>query len=164
MDPRWLTSTRPWLGADAMAWGFHCDGDVAPDVVRRDLEHFPTRVGATCRPGDQPPFLRRSPCGASRRVGRCPRRRRCGAPSSLAWVSATCWSTRGEPRAYESSRSVDLYICPRMGHMHNFAGTRELFWRRIETWARWVRGGTGLMDFDHAEDLPSSVDPRAGRP
>jgi hypothetical protein len=23
--------------------------------------------------------------------------------------------------------------------MHNFAGTRELFWRRIETWADWVR-------------------------
>ena len=26
-----------------------------------------------------------------------------------------------------------------MAHMHNFAGTRELFWRRIETWAEWVR-------------------------
>jgi hypothetical protein len=26
-----------------------------------------------------------------------------------------------------------------MGHMHNFAGTRELFWERIETWAAWVR-------------------------
>jgi len=25
-----------------------------------------------------------------------------------------------------------------MGHMHNFAGTRELFWERIETWAAWV--------------------------
>jgi hypothetical protein len=46
---------------------------------------------------------------------------------------------RGEPRAYLSARSVDLLICPRMGHMHNFAGTRELFWRRIETWAEWVR-------------------------
>jgi len=34
---------------------------------------------------------------------------------------------------------VDFYVCPRMSHMHNFAGTRELFWRRIETWADWVR-------------------------
>ena len=50
---------------------------------------------------------------------------------------------RGEPRAYESSRSVDLFVCPRMGHMHNFAGTRELFWRRIETWAEWVRAARG---------------------
>ena len=23
--------------------------------------------------------------------------------------------------------------------MHNFAGTRELMWRRIEAWADWVR-------------------------
>lgn len=45
---------------------------------------------------------------------------------------------RGEPRAYLSATSVDLYICPRMGHMHNFAGTRELFWQRIETWGAWV--------------------------
>ena len=46
---------------------------------------------------------------------------------------------RGELAAYESSPSVDLFVCPRMAHMHNFAGTRELFWRRIETWADWVR-------------------------
>ena len=46
---------------------------------------------------------------------------------------------KGEPRAYLSARSIDLFICPRMAHMHNFAGTRELFWRRIETWADWVR-------------------------
>lgn len=46
---------------------------------------------------------------------------------------------RGELRAYQAATSVDFYICPRMGHMHNFAGTRELFWGRIEAWARWVR-------------------------
>ena len=46
---------------------------------------------------------------------------------------------RGEPRAYLSSPSVDLFLCPRMAHMHNFAGTREVFWRRIATWADWVR-------------------------
>ena len=52
----------------------------------------------------------------------------------------TSWSIpRGEPRAYESAASVDLFVCPRMAHMHNFAGTRELFWTRIETWADWVR-------------------------
>jgi pimeloyl-ACP methyl ester carboxylesterase len=45
---------------------------------------------------------------------------------------------RGEVRAYESARSVDFFECPRMAHMHNFAGTRELFWRRIQTWAEWV--------------------------
>ena len=45
---------------------------------------------------------------------------------------------RGEPRAYLSSPSVDLFLCPRMAHMHNFAGTREVFWQRIGTWADWV--------------------------
>jgi hypothetical protein len=45
---------------------------------------------------------------------------------------------KGEPRAYLSANSVDLFVCPRMAHMHNFAGTRELFWERIDSWARWV--------------------------
>jgi pimeloyl-ACP methyl ester carboxylesterase len=44
----------------------------------------------------------------------------------------------GEVRAYLSAPSVDLYMCPRMGHMHNFASTRQLLWRRIDTWAAWV--------------------------
>lgn len=46
---------------------------------------------------------------------------------------------KGEGRPYMSATSFDLYICPRMGHMHNFAGTRELFWRRIDTWVEWAR-------------------------
>jgi pimeloyl-ACP methyl ester carboxylesterase len=45
---------------------------------------------------------------------------------------------KGEPRAYLSAMSVDLFVCPSMGHMHNFASTRELFWQRIDTWGRWV--------------------------
>ncbi len=50
-----------------------------------------------------------------------------------------CADPKGEARAYLSATSVDLFICPRMGHMHNFASTRELFWQRIDTWADWVR-------------------------
>jgi hypothetical protein len=30
---------------------------------------------------------------------------------------------RGEPRACSSAASVDLFVCQRMAHMHNFAGT-----------------------------------------
>ena len=61
-------------------------------------------------------------------------------PLVLPWVPRDVLvDPRGEARAYVSAASVDLFICPRMGHMHNFAGTRELFWRRIETWADWVR-------------------------
>lgn len=46
---------------------------------------------------------------------------------------------RGETRSFLSSTSVDLFICPQMAHMHNFASTRQLFWSRIATWAEWVR-------------------------
>ncbi|HET9628795.1 MAG TPA: hypothetical protein VFP14_04850 [Novosphingobium sp.] len=46
---------------------------------------------------------------------------------------------KDEPKAYFSSPSIDVFVCPRMGHMHNFASTRELFWERIDTWAEWVR-------------------------
>ncbi len=46
---------------------------------------------------------------------------------------------KDEPKAFFSSPSIDVFICPRMGHMHNFAGTRELFWERIDTWGAWVR-------------------------
>jgi pimeloyl-ACP methyl ester carboxylesterase len=39
-----------------------------------------------------------------------------------------------EPRAYRRSPDVTVYICPRMAHMHNFASTREAFWRRLHLW------------------------------
>ena len=45
---------------------------------------------------------------------------------------------RSEARSYISAPSVDLFVCPRMAHMHNFAGTRTLFWSRIARWASWV--------------------------
>ena len=46
---------------------------------------------------------------------------------------------KGEPGAYLSSNSVDTFVCPRMAHMHNFAGTRTLFWQRIHNWGEWVK-------------------------
>jgi len=45
---------------------------------------------------------------------------------------------RGEARSYLSSAAIDLYICPNMGHMHNFASTRKLFWQRIAAWGNFV--------------------------
>lgn len=50
-------------------------------------------------------------------------------------VVADLWR---EPGAYLSTQSMDLYQCPRMGHMHNFAGTRELLWQRLHNWIQWV--------------------------
>lgn len=43
-----------------------------------------------------------------------------------------------EPWAFRTSTDVTLYVCPRMAHMHNFAGTRHRFWERIHTWGNGV--------------------------
>ena len=124
--------------AQPMAWPFHFD-DVDPEVVRRDMEDYPARHG------DLPPWGSATTPGTAVVW--------CLAPgSTLAEAAAirapvlvalgerdVLVDPRGEPRVYESAASVDLFVCPRMAHMHNFAGTRELFWRRIETWAQWVR-------------------------
>jgi alpha-beta hydrolase superfamily lysophospholipase len=125
-------------GPGALAWGFHYD-DVDPDVVARDMTDYPARGGAL------PPW-------GSATIP-APLVLWCVTPGAVLAEAAAIevpvllamgerdvlTDPRGEIRAYESSASVDLFVCPRMAHMHNFAGTRELFWRRIEAWADWVR-------------------------
>jgi hypothetical protein len=49
---------------------------------------------------------------------------------------------RAEVHAYRSTSSIDLFACPRMAHMHNFAPTAPLLWERLDTWATWVRALT----------------------
>jgi alpha-beta hydrolase superfamily lysophospholipase len=39
-----------------------------------------------------------------------------------------------EPIAFKSSTDISVFVCPRMGHMHNFAHTRHQFWERIHSW------------------------------
>ena len=122
-----------------MAWGFHYD-DVDPVVVRRDMDDYPARHGDLPAVGLGHHPRHRGALVAWPRVPSWPRRRPSAAPSWSRWASGTSLvDPRGEPRAFESSPSVDFFVCPRMAHMHNFAGTRELFWQRIETWADWVR-------------------------
>ncbi len=127
----------PPAALDAMAWGFHFD-DVDAEVVRRDLDDFPTRHG------DPPPWASSTVPGAAAI--------QCLAPGATAPEAAAVRcpvlvavgerdvvpDPRGEVRAYLSSPSVDLFVCPRMAHMHNFGGTRELLWRRIGAWAAWA--------------------------
>jgi pimeloyl-ACP methyl ester carboxylesterase len=50
-------------------------------------------------------------------------------------VTADPWM---EPKAYPAASDITLFVCQRMGHMHNFAGTREKFWARIHSWGTWV--------------------------
>jgi pimeloyl-ACP methyl ester carboxylesterase len=124
--------------APDLTWGFHFD-DVDRAVVARDMDGYPARHG------DLPPW-------GSATIP-APLVLWCVAPGAVLAEAAAIEAPvllamgerdvvvdpRGEVRAYESARSVDFFVCPRMAHMHNFAGTRELFWRRLETWADWVR-------------------------
>jgi pimeloyl-ACP methyl ester carboxylesterase len=46
---------------------------------------------------------------------------------------------RAEPNAYSNSPDITVFVAPRMAHMHNFAGTRTMFWDRLAAWASGVR-------------------------
>jgi pimeloyl-ACP methyl ester carboxylesterase len=123
----------------AMAWGFHYD-DVPPDVVERDMNRGDPSLG------DAVPSWASATMPLAVAMS-------CLTPYAIApeAASVTCpvllamgerdvvVDPPGELRAYQSATSIDYYVCPRMGHMHNFAGTRELMWRRIDAWGDWVR-------------------------
>jgi alpha-beta hydrolase superfamily lysophospholipase len=131
---------------DAMVWGFHYD-DEDRALIEEDLARFNRNITDPERQKGYtaPPWGSLTVPGAVSRS--------CLTPGIIASEAAAVkcpvlcamgerdvvGDPKGEPRAYLSATSVDLFICPRMAHMHNFAGTRELFWRRIETWADWVR-------------------------
>lgn len=50
----------------------------------------------------------------------------------------TCPDPHAEAACYPASGDVSIYIVPTMAHMHNFASTRELLWRRLHSWSRMV--------------------------
>ena len=52
-----------------------------------------------------------------------------------------CPDPHAEPGAYPQAMDVTLSITPRMGHMHNFAGTRDLLWNRLAYWMEGVASG-----------------------
>jgi pimeloyl-ACP methyl ester carboxylesterase len=45
-----------------------------------------------------------------------------------------------EPTAYRSSRDVTVAVFPQMAHMHNFANTRQLLWKRLAGWVATIEG------------------------
>ena len=150
-----IAAAPPLAGslAEAFAWAFHYD-DVPADVVARDLAQFGRNLGEISfnedgsgngAAGESAPWNSATLPGAVAQSSLTPGiiATEAAAVTSPVLIAMgerdVVGDPRGEPRAYLSARSIDLFICPRMAHMHNFAGTRELFWRRIESWADWVR-------------------------
>lgn len=143
-----LTGSPSGSDEHPMLWGFHYADDYDADMNEAaliDLARFfnihdpAKQVGVICQPW-----------GSLTTPGAVAQS--CLTPGTVAPEAAaitvpvlvgmgerdTTADVAGEPRAYRSSNSVDIFVCPRMSHMHNFAVTRVLFWERIERFADWA--------------------------
>jgi len=117
-------------GEHPFAWAFHFDDEPA-DVVAADM--------AAGISGPFPPW--RSPTAPACAIFMV-------APGTVAAEAAVVrvpvlvgvgerdvvpdpWM---EPKAYKSASDITVFVCPRMAHMHNFAGTRERLWARTHEW------------------------------
>ncbi len=137
-------ATQAQAAWEALAWGFHYD-DVPIEVVEQDLAHYEGIARALDGDGATPSppwYARRTP----RRAARSTLTPGIVAPEAAAITVPVLAAMgerdlvpdpRAEPRAYPSARSVDLFVCPRMGHVHNMAGTRALLWQRIHLFGAW---------------------------
>ncbi len=149
-------------GADAMAWGFHYD-DVDPDVVRRDLEDFPTRGG------DLPPWGSATvpatvamwcltPGGALPEAAalRCPVLVGLGERDVLVDPAVSREPT-SRPAAWTSTSAPEWDICTTSPARASCSGAVS----------RRGRSGSGRPGTDGPRSRrgpPLLVDPRAGRP
>jgi pimeloyl-ACP methyl ester carboxylesterase len=138
------TNARQGSAWNAVAWGFHYD-DIPSEVLEQDLVHYDAIAdGAGDNENrDRSPWLSYTTPHEAARMVLTPG---IVAPEAAA-VTVPVLSAMGErdlvvdplgeSRAFRSAPSFDLFVCPRMGHMHNFAGTRRLFWERIHRFGDW---------------------------
>lgn len=122
---------------------FHFD-DVPDDIVAEDLLGYPARIGVPI-PAWGTPFMPGGPNLAPERGPLGPN----VVTAEAAAIDVPVFIANGEidvcpdpmtePSAYRKSPDVTTMVLPRASHMHNFAGTRELLWRRLESWAVGIR-------------------------
>jgi hypothetical protein len=128
----------------SLTWGFHHD-DVPAEVVDADMAHY-ERIAIGAASSDEPlahPYT----TYITPEVARFVLTPGIVAPEAAA-IAVPVLSAMGErdlvlnPRAeagaFRSAPSFDLFICPRLGHMHNFGGARALFWDRIHRFGEWA--------------------------
>jgi hypothetical protein len=122
---------------------FHFD-DVPEDIVAEDLLGYPARIGVPI-PAWGTPFMPGGPNFAPERGPLGPK----VVTSEAALIEVPVFIANGEidvcpdplkePSAYPKSPDVTTMVLPRASHMHNFAGTREILWKRLEAWAVGIR-------------------------
>lgn len=140
------TAAAPQMAAwTALAWAFHHD-DVPAHVVERELAHYEwIAASRTPPPGsaDASPWMSFT---TPQEVARFTLTPGAVAPEAAA-ITVPVLSAMGErdlvvdppgeARAFRSAPSFDLFVCPGLGHMHNFGGPRALFWERIHAFGQW---------------------------
>lgn len=52
---------------------------------------------------------------------------------------------RREPTAFFNSNDVSVFVVPEMAHMHNFANTRQVLWRRTADWSVMQNSATSAV-------------------
>ncbi len=128
----------------SLTWGFHYD-DVPAELVEEDMAHYEAIALGGKQPEGAPPHPYNSYTtpDAARFVltpgAVAPEAAAVAVPVlSAMGVRDLVLDPRGESRAFRSAPSFDLFVCPRLGHMHNFGGTRALFWDRIHRFGEWA--------------------------
>jgi pimeloyl-ACP methyl ester carboxylesterase len=120
---------------------FHWE-DVPPDILQADIGG-----GYPLRRSPVPPFGSATipPCAVTM-MSRGAIAAEAAAVSVPVFVGVgerdVCPDPRTEPCAYANSSDITVHIVPRMAHMHNFSGTRELLWARLDHWAKGIAGSS----------------------
>ena len=130
-------------GLSALQWSSYFD-DVSEDVVATDISHY--EYAADGIPPIGAPTVPWAATGIAGKASRCvmtpgiviPEAAAVTVPVLLAMGERDFIAEPGgEPRAFRSAPSVDLFVCPKMGHIHNFASTRQLLWQRLDKFGAW---------------------------
>lgn len=122
---------------------FHYD-DVPEDIVAEDLLGYPARIGVPV-PAWATPFMPGGPNFAPERgpLGPGVVTREAAAIDVPVFIANgeidTAPDPRAEPVAYGSSPDISTMVLPRSSHMHNFAGSRAMLWKRMDAWAAGIR-------------------------
>ena len=122
---------------------FHYD-DVPEDIVAEDMLGYPFRIGVPVpawasihMPGGPRFAPERGPLGPGVVTEEA------AAITVPVFIANgeidTAADPRAEPTAYAASPDITTMILPRASHMHNFAGTRAILWKRLENWAVGIR-------------------------
>lgn len=130
----------------SLTWGFHYD-DVPRQIVEDDLSYYEA-IATNSAPAEKFNAAPWKSYSTPKRAARSTLTPGVVAVEAAA-IAVPVLSVMGERdlvvtphsemQAFKSARSFDVFICPCMGHMHNFAGTRSLLWQRVHQFGEWCQ-------------------------